>query len=136
MSANQVNVLSRFRLAMAIVLVLSLDTVLSPLTVDFIAFPLLATTAATWVIVEGALVLSGGNLTSKTYADMTDDELGKAHLLWSARVAESTGWAALQFAAGQVERVTHEIARRSSGLSNDGPDSRVVKPGGDWSNRT
>ena len=58
-SAYQVNALRRFRLAMTIVLVLSLATILSPLTVGFMAFPLLAATLATWVIVESTWSCSG-----------------------------------------------------------------------------
>ena len=130
-STNQANALRRFRLALTIVLVLSLATILSPLTVGFVAFPLLVATAGTWIIVEGALVLSRGNVANKTYADMTDNELGRAHSLWSERMAESTGWAALLFATEQVDRITHEVARRSSGLTSDGSDSRVVEPGAD-----
>lgn len=130
-SATQANALRRFRLAMTIVLVLCMATILSPLTVGFVAFPLLLATAGTWIIVEGALVLSRGNVASKTYADMTYDELGRAHSLWSGRMAESTGWAALLFATQQVDRIEHEVARRSSGLPSDGSDSRVVKTGAD-----
>jgi hypothetical protein len=63
----------------------------------------------------------------KTYADMTDDELGKAHLLWSARMAESTGWAAFLFAAEQVELVAHEAARRSLRPVSARSDSSVVQ---------
>jgi len=129
-SANQTNALRRFRLAMTIVLVLSLATILSPLTVGFAAFPLLVATAGTWTLVEGALLFRG-NVAGKTYADMTDNQLGRAHSLWSERIAESTGWAALLFATEQVDRIAHEVARRSSGLTSDGSDSRVVPPGAD-----
>ena len=131
-SAYQVNALRRFRLAMTIVLVLSLAAILSPLTVGFMALPLLAATLATWVIVESTLVLSRRGVT-KTYAEMNDDQLGRAYLLWSARTAESTGWAALQFAAEQVDRIAREADRRSLRRVRSDPDSPVVEPEADSS---
>ena len=94
---------------MTIVMVLSLATIFSPLTIGLVAFPLFAATVVTWTLVEGALLFRG-NVAGKTYAEMTDNELGKAHSLWLERIAESTGWAALLFATEQVDRITHEVA--------------------------
>ena len=74
------------------------------------------------------MVLFRRGVTSKTYAEMNDDQLGRAYLLWSARTAESTGWAALQFAAEQVDRIAREADRRSLRRVRNGPDSPVVEP--------
>jgi len=89
--------------------------------------PLLMASVVMWVIVKSIRVLSGGGSMARTCADMTDGELGRAFSLWSARMAESTGWAALQFAAEQVERIEQEAARRSLRSASNCREPRIVE---------
>jgi hypothetical protein len=61
-------------------------------------------------------------MSKKPYREMTDDELRQAHLEWSARVGDASGWPSAYFAAKQVEIICKEgKQRRALDLVNEYP---------------
>jgi hypothetical protein len=93
---------------------------LSPLSAACFTLPLLVATVVTWMIVEITRALGFGRHSAKSHREMTDRELRAAHRLWTARIAESSGWGAMLFAVEQVESIKRESDRRSLRLeSND-----------------
>jgi hypothetical protein len=101
------------------ILVLSACSIaLLPATTHIAAVLLCIGIILIWLIAEAGHAFAKPGSGERAYHEMTDKELGRAHRMWSARASESSSWAALLFAARQVDVIAWEANRRRSELAN------------------